>query len=326
MRHWRVLAAAAAAALLWAGAAAAGPVEWVPARQGRVPSGAVAAGEAQGRTLYVCKADYKNGEHVGKVFDRACYIGWGGEEVKLSRFRVLVARDGMQWVSPRRQPRHPVGGQARGQRLLVCRTRYRDGVHYGKEYQGRCHIGWGGREVAVEDYDLLSAPGARWVSAGEAASDSAVGGAWAGGAQLYVCRARLGDGTHPGKLWNGRCHIGWGGQEKKVSSYQVLVAPGALRWEANDVGWADRCLKAAQGPRGWQCVCRARYKDGLHVGKTVGGECNIGWGGREVVLQDFEVLVGGGGNGRWSRPHRPERTSRPSRGRGRGMPRADDYL
>jgi hypothetical protein len=62
------------------------------------------------------------------------------------------------------------------------------------------------------------------------------------------------------------------------------------------------------------------------VGKTVGGECNLGWGGREVVLQDFEVLVGGGAAGRWSRPRRPERPARPHRGRARGMPRADDYL
>ena len=38
-------------------------------------------------------------------------------------------------------------------------------------------------------------------------------------------------------------------------------------------------------------VCRAAYKSGTHPGKVVAGKCNIGWGGKEIVLSTFEVLV-----------------------------------
>jgi hypothetical protein len=329
MKGWLVLAATACmlwAGVVWAGVAAAGGARWEPAPGGRVPAGALAAGRAQGQELYVCKASYKNGEHVGKVFNRACHIGWGGEEVVLHDFQVLVEPGGVSWLDPRRRPARPVGGSVDGRRLLVCRARHQNGVHYGKEYEGRCHIGWGGREVAVDRYQILSAPGARWVRSSGAAPAGAVGGAAAQGREMFVCRARMPDGVHPGKLWEGSCHIGWGGREKKADSFEVLVAPRSLHWEPNQVGWADRCLKAAQGPRGWQCVCRAQYKNGVHVGKTVGGDCNIGWGGKEMVLHRFEVLAGGGPAASRDRGRHGGRRSPPGRGRPGGLPRADDFL
>ena len=38
-------------------------------------------------------------------------------------------------------------------------------------------------------------------------------------------------------------------------------------------------------------VCRSKYDGGLHPGKVVGGNCSIGWGGKEIVLPAFEVLT-----------------------------------
>ena len=39
-------------------------------------------------------------------------------------------------------------------------------------------------------------------------------------------------------------------------------------------------------------VCRAKLQDGTHPGKYFDGQCNIGWGGKEVVLtQGYELLV-----------------------------------
>jgi len=38
-------------------------------------------------------------------------------------------------------------------------------------------------------------------------------------------------------------------------------------------------------------VCRASYKGGTHLGKVVAGKCNIGWGGKGIVLKSFQVLV-----------------------------------
>lgn len=38
-------------------------------------------------------------------------------------------------------------------------------------------------------------------------------------------------------------------------------------------------------------ICRAYYTNGVHPGKILGKKCNIGWGTREIVLDQFEVLV-----------------------------------
>lgn len=39
-------------------------------------------------------------------------------------------------------------------------------------------------------------------------------------------------------------------------------------------------------------VCRAKHNNGVHPGKIVAQACNIGWGGREILVRDYEVLVG----------------------------------
>ncbi len=38
-------------------------------------------------------------------------------------------------------------------------------------------------------------------------------------------------------------------------------------------------------------ICRAQYNGGVHPGKVVGQNCNIGWGGREILNPTYEVLV-----------------------------------
>lgn len=42
--------------------------------------------------------------------------------------------------------------------------------------------------------------------------------------QLYICRARHINGVHPGKLREGRCHIGWGGDEIVLRHFEVLAS------------------------------------------------------------------------------------------------------
>lgn len=39
-------------------------------------------------------------------------------------------------------------------------------------------------------------------------------------------------------------------------------------------------------------LCRARYNGGVHSGKVIGRYCNIGWGGAEVSIPEFEVATG----------------------------------
>jgi len=38
-------------------------------------------------------------------------------------------------------------------------------------------------------------------------------------------------------------------------------------------------------------VCRSFYNGANHPGKVVGGNCNFGWGGKEIVSETYEILV-----------------------------------
>jgi predicted nucleic acid-binding Zn-ribbon protein len=123
---------------------------------------------------------------------------------------------------------HPPGKQT----LYVCRAQFNGGTHPGKvrpAFRG-CNIGWGGREHAVRNYQvLLNNPSFTWVRASHGAIPN---GAVKGGMEhppgkqtLYVCRAHFNGGTHPGKVrpaFRG-CNIGWGGREHAVRTYEVLV-------------------------------------------------------------------------------------------------------
>jgi len=64
--------------------------KWVPAANGAVPKGAFIGGQEKNRKLYVCRVRYKGGVHPGKVVGRNCNIGWGGKEITIPRYEVLV--------------------------------------------------------------------------------------------------------------------------------------------------------------------------------------------------------------------------------------------
>ena len=38
-------------------------------------------------------------------------------------------------------------------------------------------------------------------------------------------------------------------------------------------------------------ICQAAHKGGMHVGKVVSGNCSFGYGGLEVLSNQFAVLV-----------------------------------
>jgi len=124
-------------------------------------------------------------------------------------------------------------------------------------------------------------------------SDAVVGGGQpVPPATLFVCRASYRGGMHPGKLFNGRCHISWGGSEVVMSHYEVLVSRGHLRWLPGSYG----SIPSGAIEGGYQhdrplFICQADYNGGTHIGKIVGQNCNFGWGGREVLSPYYNVLV-----------------------------------
>lgn len=135
----------------------------------------------------------------------------------------------------------------------------------------------------------------RWVAAsnGRIPRGAVVGGQESN-RPLYICRATHNNGLHPGKLVQRNCNIGWGGKEVLKSSYEVLVAaPGSrLRWVNASEGEIppDAIVGGLEGQLDLY-LCRAQYKGGLHPGKVIDRNCNISWGGQEVLQSNYQVPV-----------------------------------
>lgn len=183
------------------------------------------------------------------------------------------------------------GGHENGAPLPLCRAVYQGGTHPGKVVNGRCNIGWGGKEVSTVDYEIATrVRHAAWL---RAEGGQVPVGAFPYGQErerwLYVCRAPYGSGVHPGKLVNSTCNFGYGGQEVRSPSYEILVIP---QWIRNTGSVPEGALHAGGEPGRALYVCSGRYQGGFHPGKIVAGSCNIGWGGQEVVLHDYYILVG----------------------------------
>ncbi len=264
--------------------------------EGSLPPGAAKGGRENGRPLALCRAAHQGGTHPGKVVQRRCNFGYGGAEVVSETFSVLIDRGRARWVeAPRGRISDDavIGGREDGRDLPICRAPYRGGVHPGKVVDGRCNIGWGGEEFAIQGFEVL-AIGPHWVRGeGNLPLGLAIGGQEDGRA-LPICRASHRRGMHPGKLVAGRCNFGWGGREIASQSYEVLIDHKQGRWVAAPNGNlpADAFVGGHEAGR-FLAVCRANHRGGVHPGKVVGGNCNIGWGGEEIMHQDFEVLVMG---------------------------------
>ena len=114
------------------------------------------------------------------------------------------------------------------------------------------------------------------------------------GRQLPICRANFSGGTHPGKVVDGRCNISYGGREHQIASgFQVLVGSGA-RWVGASGGQVPQgAFIGGQEPGRQLPICRAAYNNGIHPGKLVAANCNIGYGGREIEIRNYEVLMAG---------------------------------
>lgn len=79
------------------------------------------------------------------------------------------------------------------------------------------------------DYVVATSYGSNiyWQAArnGQIPDGAVVGGNEPNGASLFICRAAFNGGVHPGKIRFGfqGCFIPYGGQEHRVSNYEVMV-------------------------------------------------------------------------------------------------------
>ena len=112
------------------------------------------------RMLYVCRASYQGGLHPGKIVDGNCNIGWGGAEIRLPRYQVLVSNTHRYRWAPADgsfPPNTVDGGFDNGQRLYICQANWEGGLHPGKVYGANCNIGYGGKEISLPNYNILLA-------------------------------------------------------------------------------------------------------------------------------------------------------------------------
>jgi hypothetical protein len=154
--------------------------------------------------------------------------------------------------------------------------------------------------IVVEEhhhYVGASYPGLQWISSKSGRilpHHAVVGGDQANPpATLYVCHANYRGGVHPGKLYDGRCNISWGGKEIVMNRYEVLSSRAPLSWVSASYGKIPAgAIQGGYQHDGPLFICQAEYQNGLHIGKVYGENCNFGWGGKEIYLPYYNVLVG----------------------------------
>jgi hypothetical protein len=139
---------------------------WVDASGGNIPPGAFRGGRegAPGfEDLFICRAMVNGGLQPGKVRPGlgACNIPFGGAEVRVTNYQVLVSGN-FGWVRIRGgiPPRAVRGGYdvpPQSPPLFVCQAPYQGGIHPGKTRPDwdSCHISWGGQEITVDRYAVL---------------------------------------------------------------------------------------------------------------------------------------------------------------------------
>ena len=139
------------------------PYTTVTASNGFVPPDAIRGGrDDDGTDLYICNAFFNGGQHPGKLRSSfgGCDISWGGGEHIVNTYQVLVP----SW------PPYPpafnttdafnfaAGTDIDGTLLHVCRVPYLGGLQVGKTRTdwNTCHFGYGGKEILIPNYDILS--------------------------------------------------------------------------------------------------------------------------------------------------------------------------
>jgi hypothetical protein len=143
---------------------------WKP-YTGTIPAGSISFYEVD-QVRYVCRGRYNTGTHPGKVVDRGCNIGWGGTEIVLTQFEVLVddpAKPTFAWTPWKgRIPENAVFGGVECNAGSNCNNKLFFGMgtydgynrQVGKimSHTNRLNFGYGGAEIAdrIPEFILTS--------------------------------------------------------------------------------------------------------------------------------------------------------------------------
>lgn len=136
-----------------------------------------------------------------------------------------------------------------------------------------------------------------WVAAsgGSVPNGASKQGNEADGTPLYLARAKYQGGLHPGKVRQAfaAANIPYGGKEVKVNSYEVFV--GTAHWTTASNGKIPLGAVVVGYEANGEPLfsARAAYQGGVHLGKVRPsfGAANIPYGGKEIKVNPYEVLV-----------------------------------
>ena len=154
---------------------------------------------------------------------------------------------------------------------------------------------WAGSAAAQSSKMLLV--GMSWVQAqGGTVPNNALVTGFTPREYLHSCRGTIENGVHLGKIRAGLtgCLIPLGGREQTVTVYEVLSGPPQKWMPATNGDVPARAVDVGRTANGQPLyVCRGVRNNELVPGKTGAGlrGCNVGAGGREVVLTIYEVLI-----------------------------------
>ncbi|KIG17525.1 hypothetical protein DB30_03226 [Enhygromyxa salina] len=137
-------------------------MSWKNANDGRIPDGATKVGyESNGEPLYLARAEYDGGVHIGKV--RLAFGGanipYGGKEVKVTKYEVFCGRARWMTATQGQIPDDAIkyGQEANGEPLFAARAKHANGLHPGKVRLafGAANIPYGGKELKETTYEVL---------------------------------------------------------------------------------------------------------------------------------------------------------------------------
>ena len=75
-----------------------GQLNWVTF-DGMIPENSVSGGHENGSDLLVCRGYYRGASHPGKLLSNKCNIGWGGLEIELTDFQILINKGStLYWI------------------------------------------------------------------------------------------------------------------------------------------------------------------------------------------------------------------------------------
>ena len=151
--------------------------------------------------------------------------------------------------------------------------------------------------AAISISNFSTAQGLDWVKYAGSLPKNVIYGGTENGTKLAVCRCFYNDSYHSGKVVGTGCNFGWGGKEITSTTFEILVdIRPTFAWEKiveNKMPF--NAVVSGEENGNYLYVGQANYAGGVHPGKVLwtGSEyiCNIGYGGKEITVTDFKVMV-----------------------------------